>query len=55
MIILLNRNALEAIDLVTKFSILVPNHCESSTKIDGNPSKAIIDMPQENKAKWRPN
>ena len=55
MIILLDRNALEAIDHVTEFSILVPNHYESSTKIDGNPSKSITDMPQENKFEWCPN
>ena len=50
MIILLQQNALETIDHITEFSILVPKHYESSTKIDGNPSKAITEMPQEKKA-----
>ena len=49
MIILLDQNALESIDHVTELSILVPNHCELSTKTDGNPSKAITEMSQEKK------
>ena len=55
MIILLDQNALEAIDHVIEFSILVPNHYESSTKIDGNPCNAITKMIEENKVEWHPN
>ena len=55
MIILLDRNSLASIDHITKFAILVPNHCEPSTKIDGNSSKAITEIPQEKKVEWHPN